>query len=262
MARAALAVDNARLYQQQLHAARALQRSLLPPTAPEIPGVEVASRYRAVGEGAEVGGDFYDVFETSDGAWAVVIGDVCGKGPEAAAVTGLARHTIRATAMHEDRPSVVLDQLNRAMLMQVADGRFCTVCYARLRLSEAGARLTICSAGHPLPLVLRADGSVETAGKPGRLLGVFPETKLSDHAVDLHPGDSMILYTDGVTEQAREGVQFGVERLEAVLESSAGGDADGIADAIERSVVTFGQVEVRDDVALLVLRIPPALGQS
>jgi PAS domain S-box-containing protein len=259
-ARAALAVDNARLYQQQLHAASALQRSLLPPALPEIPGIELASRYRAAGEATEVGGDFYDMFDAGNGSWAVVIGDVCGKGPEAAAVTGLARHTIRATAIHEDRPSAVLDQLNRAMLQQVPDGRFCTVCYARVRTAESGARVTVSSGGHPLPLVLRYDGAVETVGRPGRLLGVFPETGLSDQAVDLHRGDSMILFTDGVTEQVREGVPFGVERLEAAIQAAVGEDANGIADAIERAVFESGGSEARDDVAIVVLRIPPGGG--
>jgi len=256
-ARAALAVDNARLYQQQLHAASALQRSLLPPTLPKIPGMELASRYRAAGEATEVGGDFYDMFDAGNGSWAVVIGDVCGKGPEAAAVTGLARHTIRATAIHEDRPSAVLDQLNRAMLQQVPDGRFCTVCYARVRRADSGARVTVSSGGHPLPLVLRADGTVESVGRPGRLLGVFPETGLSDQVVDLHPGDSMILYTDGVTEQVRQGVPFGVERLEAAVRAAMGEDANGIVDAIERVVFESGRSEARDDVAIVVLRIPP-----
>jgi PAS domain S-box-containing protein len=256
-ARAALAVDNARLYQNQLHAASALQRSLLPPTLPEIPGIDIASRYRAAGEGTEVGGDFFDVFPTENGSWTVVIGDVCGKGPEAAAVTGLARNTIRATAMHEERPSAVLDQLNTAILQQVSDGRFCTVCYARIHQTEDGVRVTVCSGGHPLPLVLRADGAVETVGKPGRLLGVFPESLLSDQVVDLGPGDSMVLYTDGVTEQVRQGVPVGVERLGAAVQAAAGKDANGIVDAIERVVFESGRAEARDDVAIVVLRVPP-----
>jgi GAF domain-containing protein len=260
--RAALAVDNARLYQRQLHAANALQRSLLPPTLPEIPGIEIASRYRAAGEGTEVGGDFYDVFDTANDSWTVVIGDVCGKGPEAAAVTGLARHTIRATALHEDRPSVVLDQLNTAILQQVSDGRFCTVCYARIHPTEDGARVTVCSGGHPLPLVLRANGAVETVGKPGRLLGVFPESLLFDQVVDLGPGDSMVLYTDGVTEQVRQGVPVGVEQLGAAVQSAAGKDANGIVDAIERVVFESGRAVARDDVAIVVLRVPPRAERS
>jgi GAF domain-containing protein len=257
VARASLAVDNARLYDQQRGVARALQESLLPPTPPEIPGIDLAARYRAAGEGTEVGGDFYDVFETKSGSWAVVIGDVCGKGAEAAAVTGLARNTIRATAVHEDRPSIVLDQLNRAILEQVADGRFCTVCYARIRPNGQGARVTVCSGGHPLPLVLRVDGTLETAGKPGRLLGVFPETHVSDQVLELAPGDSLILYTDGVTEEVRESVHLGAERLAAAVQAVAGRDANGIADGIEQAVFGSRTGEARDDVAIVVVRIPP-----
>jgi GAF domain-containing protein len=257
VARAALALDNARLYQQQLHAARALQRSLLPQGPPRIPGIEISAQYRAAGEGIEVGGDFYDVFETRDEAWMVVVGDVCGKGPEAAAVTGLARHTIRATALHEDRPSAVLGELNRAMLEQVTDGRFCTVCCARVRWNDGGARVTVSSGGHPLPLILRAGGEVETAAKPGRLLGLFEETHLSDQVVNLGPGDAIIMYTDGVTEEARQGVHFGMQRLRDALAASAGGTADAILDGIQRAVFGSGHPEPRDDVAIVVLRIPP-----
>jgi GAF domain-containing protein len=257
IARASLAMDNARLFQLQRHVARVLQESLLPRTPPEIRGMDLATRYRAAGEGAEVGGDFYDAFETERGSWVVVVGDVCGKGAEAAAVTGLARNTIRATAMYEERPSAVLDQLNRAMIQQVADGRFCTVCYVRIRPNESGARVTVCSAGHPLPLVLRASGAVETAGRPGRLLGVFPETRLFDQPTDLRPGDAIILYTDGVTEEVRENVHLGPQRLAAAVRASAGQDANGIADSIEEAVFGSGRKAARDDVAIVVLRIPP-----
>src|SRR5207237_2894197 len=140
----------------QRHVARTLQESLLPQGTLAIPGLEVAVRYQAAGEGTDVGGDFYDVFEAREGAWALVIGDVCGKGPEAAAVTGLARHTIRATTLHEARPSRVLAMLNETIIRELSDERFCTVCCVRLRPGPDGARLTICSGGHPLPLILRA----------------------------------------------------------------------------------------------------------
>src|SRR5439155_23471108 len=127
--RAATAIDLARLYDERSRVARKLQESLLPPSLPEIPGLQVAVRYQAAGEGTEVGGDFYDVFATGDGAWAAVIGDVCGKGAEAAGLTGLARHTIRAVAMQERSPAAILGRLNEAMLDD--DDRFCTVCYVR-----------------------------------------------------------------------------------------------------------------------------------
>ena len=253
----AQAIDRARLYEEQSHVAHTLQKSLLPPNFPELRGFEIAARYRPAGHGIEVGGDFYDVFEAKDGTWAVVIGDVCGKGPEAAVLTALARYTVRAAAMHEDRPSRILGQLNEAVLRQVTDNRFCTVCYVRLRPDEAGARLTVCAGGHPLPLVLRANGALETAGRPGRLLGVFPEIDLTDDAADLGPGDALVLYTDGVTEEGRNGEHFGLERLGAAVRRATGRDAMGIVEAVEEAVVEFRPEAPADDMAILVVRVAP-----
>ena len=186
--RAAVAIEHARLYKEKSYTARILQQSLLPPRLPRIPGYEVAATYRPAGEGNEVGGDFYDVFNTAVLGWALVMGDVCGKGPEAAELTALARYTVRTAAMSQHKPSDILETLNEAILRQRSDSRFCTIAYALLEPVRDGARLDVCCGGHPLPLVLRADGSVETAGKPGLLLGVFPEPQLSDQRVDLRPG--------------------------------------------------------------------------
>ncbi|HEX2267034.1 MAG TPA: SpoIIE family protein phosphatase, partial [Actinomycetota bacterium] len=252
------AIERARLYEEQTHVADTLQKSLLPPNFPDMPGFEVAARYRPAGRGIEVGGDFYDLFEAKDGAWAVVIGDVCGKGPEAAVLTALARYTVRAAAMHEDRPSRILEQLNEAVLRQVTDNRFCTVCYVRLRPHEGGARLTVSAGGHPLPLLLRAGGGLETVGRPGRLLGVFPEVDLSDEAVDMRPGDALVLYTDGVTEEGRNGEHFGPERLGTAIRGAGGGDAMGIVEAVEEAVVEFRPEAPADDMAILVVRATPA----
>ncbi len=252
---AALAVDNGRLYQQQLHIARTLQETLLPPSLPEMTGMEVAARYRAAREGSEVGGDFYDVFETVEGGWVLVIGDVCGKGAEAAAVTGLARHTLRAAALQQRRPSKALAVLNETILRELADGRFCTVCYGLLRPGDGGVRLTTCSAGHPLPIVVRANGTLETIGKPGVILGVFEDLELSDHTVELCPGDSLVLYTDGVTERVSAGEVFGSSRLAEVLAASASLSAEEMANSIHRAVVEFGSETPRDDLALVVLRV-------
>ena len=165
-----------------------MQQSLLPPVLPSIAGVELAARYRPAGEGNEVGGDFYDVFATGRDDWAVVMGDVCGKGAAAAAVTALARYTLRAAAMQARKPSRVLATLNEALRRQQTDQRFCTVAYVRVRRVEQRIRATIACGGHPLPLILRANGRVETAGVPGTMLGFFDDPRLVDTAVDLDRG--------------------------------------------------------------------------
>ena len=198
--RCATAIDNARLYSDRAYIARTLQQSLLPVELPDIPGVETAARFRPTGEGNEVGGDFYDVFETGNRGWTVVMGDVCGKGPDAAAVTALARYTLRAAAMRERLPSRSLAVLNEALLRQRNDRRFCTVAAAYIEKLDHGARAGISSGGHPLPLLMRADGSVEQVGSHGTLLGVVPDPDLDDRAVTLEPGDALVFYTDGVIE--------------------------------------------------------------
>jgi serine phosphatase RsbU (regulator of sigma subunit) len=256
--RAAQAIDNARLHHRQSRTASALQRSLPPPRLPEIPGIETAARYRPAGEGNEVGGDFYDLFGRPAG-WAVAIGDVVGKGPEAAA---LARYTVRTAAMQEQEPSRVLSTLNAALLNQRSDGRFCTMAYGHLLptgLPTGGARLELCCGGHPLPLVLRAEGSVETAGEHGMLLGFYSDIPLYDQRVDLAEGDVVLFYTDGVTEaRGPEGELFGEERLAKLLASCAGRAAEEIAEEIDCGLSSFsGSTDRRDDVTFLVLRIAP-----
>jgi serine phosphatase RsbU (regulator of sigma subunit) len=253
-ARAGSAVDNARLYQEHTYISKTLQKSLLPPHLPEIPGVDVAARYHAAGEGYEVGGDFYDLFEVARGDWAILVGDVCGKGADAAATTALAPHTFRAAAMQARKPSRVLRTLNEAILR--AETRFCTTAYVRLRPNSTGAaRATIACGGHPLPLLLRADGRLEVAGKPGTLLGSFPEPELTDQTVDLRSGDVLVLYTDGVTEARSDHQTFGEDRLRAVLEARRGKSAAEIAAAIEEAALEFQQGRARDDIAVVVLRM-------
>ena len=252
--RAAVRIDNARLYEERDHTAKVLQRSLLPPSLPSIPHVELAARYLPVGEGNEVGGDFYDVFDCGDGNWAAAVGDVCGKGPEAAAVMGLARHTLRAVARFEHKPSALLRELNRALLEQSVEERFCTVCHLRLRPSRDHLRITLCSAGHPLPLLLRRDGRLSSVGEPGQLLGVLPEVSLVDSVVDLDPGDTLLIYTDGATEQRREAVA-GEKRLRDAFAASLGRDAEATAAGVEEALrAARGSSPQRDDVALLVIR--------
>lgn len=259
--RAALAVDNARLYGERTYVARTLQRSLLPPHLPDIPGLEVAAGFHAAGEGNEVGGDFYDLFRTGKDDWALVIGDVCGKGADAAAITALARYTLRGAAMQARKPSRVLAMLNEAMLNEAAsrphpDRWFCTVAYARVRPAREGVRLTIACGGHPLPLVLRGAGRVEKAGRPGTLLGMFPDPDLTDRVTHLAPGDAAVLYTDGVTEARAGNDVLGEDALRSLLESCGGLDAPAVAERVERAALDFQAGHPRDDIAVLVLRVP------
>ncbi|MFN2590477.1 MAG: GAF domain-containing protein [Actinomycetota bacterium] len=255
--RIALAMDNARLYHERSSTARTLQQTLLPPELPAIPGIELAALYRPSGEGNEIGGDFYDLFEAGDGSWGVVMGDVCGKGVDAASVTGLVRHTVRAVAMRERRPSTILATLNEALNRQSVGERFCTVCYVRVTTNGRQARLTVSSGGHPLPIVLRAGGETEAVGRPGTLLGVFPEPALTDSAVDLAPGDALVLYTDGLTEERNGHEMFGEGRLHEALASAAGLDAQGIANILVEAVHRFRPEAPRDDLAVLALRVTP-----
>ncbi len=252
--RAALALDNARLYEERDHVARTLQRSLLPGALPDVPGVDLAGRYVAAGEGNEVGGDFYDCFDTGGGDWALVIGDVCGKGAEAATLTALARYTLRAAAQHTRRPQTVLLELNEALLRQQLGYRFCTVLYASLTPREGRVEVRLATGGHPLPWVLRASGEVETAGSPGSLLGILDDPEISEHAFELGPGDALVLVTDGVTEATAADRATGPGRLAALLAGHAGEDAAAIAEAVERDALESQGGAVRDDVAVLVAR--------
>jgi PAS domain S-box-containing protein len=252
--RAALALDNARLYAERDQVARTLQRSLLPAELPRIPGVELAARYLAAGEGNEVGGDFYDCFPTGGGDWAVVIGDVCGKGAEAATLTALARYTLRAAAQHTRRPQVVLRELNEAMLRQRLDYRFCTVLYAAVTPREGRVSACVATGGHPLPFVVRAGGQVETAGSPGTLLGIVDSPDITEQAVELAPGDALVLFTDGVSEATPDDRIAGPGRLATFLAGCAGAAAAAIAEGVERDAVAAQGGLARDDVAVLVVR--------
>ena len=255
--RCALAADNARLYRDRSEIARVLQRSLLPPLLPEIPGVEVGAEYLSVGESSVVGGDFYDLINTVEDGWICAIGDVRGKGVEAASVTALARYTIRAITMKDDRPSEVLAALNEAMLRQLPEDRFCTAACLRLEPEDgsAGVGVDVSCAGHPPPLLVRTDGTVEEVGLSGRVLGVFPDAELGDSSLRLMPGDALVLYTDGITEaRSPDGGFFGEDRLRRLLGSYAGCDAVTFAERIKEEVLDFQEGDLRDDLAVLVLR--------
>jgi PAS domain S-box-containing protein len=252
--RAGLSVDNARLYTERSAIAHTLQAELLPSRLPAIPGVRVAVRYRAAGELNEVGGDFYDVFERRGGGWAFEIGDVSGKGAEAAAVTALARHTVRTASLQPATPSDLLSTLNHALLVQRAGSEFCTVCLACLTLDER-ATLTVALGGHPPALVLRAGGSVEAVGDPGTLLGVFADPELHEVDSPLHPGDTVLLYTDGVTEAGPAGEEIGEEGLTELLAGLRGLSPDEIVDAVEQAAVEAQEGKPRDDIALVAFAL-------
>ena len=261
--RCAIAIENSRLFGERAYIAKTLQESLLPAELPEIPGIQTAARFRAAGEGNDVGGDFYDIFETGGRGWTVLIGDVCGKGPDAAAVTALARYTLRAAAMRERLPSRSLELLNEALLRQRGDRRFCTVGYAYLEsLEGGGARVGFASGGHPLPVLLRADGSVEWLGEHGTLLGVVPDPRLVDRAEVLAPGDALVFYTDGVIEAGGADLALGEAGLSEVVGACAGQDAEGIAACVEAAALEAQDGSPRDDIAVVVIRVDPASGAN
>jgi integral membrane sensor domain MASE1 len=253
---AAVITERRRAEEEVEHIAGTLQESLLPSHLPVIPGIETAVDFRPAGKEHLVGGDFYDLFPRDDGSWAVIVGDVLGKGATAAATTGLARYTLRAAAVSESRPSRILGLLNDALRRQSPD-QSCTVACGRLEVNAAdGARMTLAVGGHPLPLVLRSDGRVEPLGQPGTMLGVLANPRLVDHTSDLAPGDALVLYTDGLTDAYAPGRIVRRASLVAALESCAGRSASEIASDLQGAVLAPGEAEPRDDVVLLVLRIP------
>ncbi|HEV2756138.1 MAG TPA: SpoIIE family protein phosphatase [Actinomycetota bacterium] len=253
--RAAVAIDNARLFQERTHVARTLQKSLLPPNLPEIPGIDLAARYEPAGEGNEVGGDFFDVFRWGRRRWALVIGDVSGKGPDAAAVTGLARHTLRAAALAQRSPSAILGVLNEALLADGPREKFSTVVFATLEMTDDGVCLTAASGGHPPPLVLRKDGQLEELAAPGTLIGVFPDVELADQFTYLEPGDTVVFYTDGVTDIPGIEDESSSLLVETFVRSASIHDPRAIADDIVRRAVEVQNGTPRDDIALIVLRV-------
>ncbi|MEA2449179.1 MAG: hypothetical protein QOG63_1111 [Thermoleophilaceae bacterium] len=257
--RCALALDNSRLYEERSRIARTLQASLLPPLLPDLPGLDVAARFRAAGAGIEVGGDFYDLFELGDAGWAVAIGDVCGKGTGAAAVTALARYTVRAAAMRQEDPSQILALLNTALLTQRDDRRFATVLFGRLASNghDGSVSFEFSSGGHPLPLLLSGNGGGgREVGAPGTLLGIVGDPALGDHEVTLGPGDAVVLYTDGVTDAgAPEHVWTPLE-LAAAVGPTKGLGADAIAELMLRAALDATDAEPRDDIAIIVLKVP------
>jgi sigma-B regulation protein RsbU (phosphoserine phosphatase) len=236
--------------------ADALQRSLLPPHLPAIPGVDLGAAYRAGSEGSVVGGDFYDVFALGAGRWGIAIGDVRGKGPDAASLTALVRYAIRTAAVRETSSSAVLGVVNEALLRDTLEEDFCTAIYATLDVGSGAPVMQLAVGGHPLPLLVSGDGGVTCAGRAGTLLGAVAHPDLHDDEIALAPRDLLLLYTDGVIEaQTRDG-RLGVDGLSALLAWCARLDAGAVARRIE-ALVDPPTRRISDDVALLAVRAQP-----
>ncbi len=260
--RIAEALENTWLTDQQRTIAGTLQAALLPPRLPEIDGASVAVRYWAAGTATEVGGDFYDVFAVDDHRWAIVIGDVCGTGPNAAAVTAIARHTIRAAATHGADHHDVLAWVNDALHAGNRD-LFCTATYSTLeRIDGDTWRFISVAGGHPLPMVITADGSATTVGRPGTLLGVLPEIQTTAGEILLHPGDTLIFHTDGVTD-VRPPYELDPENVTSMAIEAAAGSrtADDVANRLGIAIHRVLPIPDRhDDVALVVVHILQPFG--
>jgi len=255
--RAGAAVENARLYRARSAIAQTLQASLLPPMLPEVPGFEAGALYQAAGEDHEVGGDFYDLFATSEDHWFAVIGDVCGKGAEAAAVTALVRYTIRAAAARRHSPAAILRWVNEVMLGENST-RFCTVAIAHLDRTRGAAHLTVAVGGHPAPVVARADGHVGELPVEGTLLGLVEDPNLTDVTTELAPGETILLYTDGVTEAAAPHRVWEPADLAEVAARVDGHGAQDLVDHVAKVALSGLSTRPRDDVAMLALRLLPS----
>lgn len=262
------ALDHALLFEEQVRTSSTLEHSLLPEAILPIPNLEVATRYLAAAEGHAVGGDFYDVMLVPDGRAVLIVGDVQGKGVEAATLTSAARHTLRVAALGGATPAEMLRQLNDALLYGqaerlVATGgepsiRFVTVAVVELTPTSLGFRAVVASGGHPPPLVIRPAGTVEQIHVDGVLLGVFADARYAERCVELGLSDVVVLYTDGVTEQRAapdlfNEVQLG--RLVRNMRTAQQVDADAAAQLILDTVVSLSPREVRDDIALVVARV-------
>lgn len=240
--------------------AEALQAGLLPPRPPAVPGMELASRYQAGEVGLRIGGDFYDVFRLGANDWGFVVGDVCGKGSRAASLTALARWTVRAAAVHSFLPSAVLGHLNTVLVGDAGsfdDDHFCSAVFGRVELDTCGAWVTLASAGHPRPIVVRRAGWIDVRGHVGLPLGMFANPSLADDRVGLGPGDALIICTDGITEARQDRSElFGDEALAELLLDSSRDTAEVVAARIMDAAASFAGGHLRDDVAVLVLRVP------
>jgi serine phosphatase RsbU (regulator of sigma subunit) len=259
----AIALNRAQLFERERDISQTLQASLLPRELPRIPGLDLAAELQAGTQGLDVGGDFYDAFAIGPGAWGIAIGDVCGKGVDAAALTALARHTVRAAAMGGASPGEVLLALNRAVLSEGRLGQFLTGIYARLRARPDGAfAVTLACGGHPPPVVLRADGAAGPLECSGTLLGVLEDPHLEESEAILAPGDTLMLYTDGMTEAAApERTMSAAEVADLLRAARASRARDTASDALA-AVARMAGGALRDDVAVLVAQALSTEGRT
>ena len=258
---AGLALDNARLFAEQVEVARALQRTLLPSELPYVPGVELAARYRAAGRSNQAGGDFYDVFAAGEGEWALVIGDVVGKGAEAAAITALVRATLQAAVLHGDDAESALHLVDEA-LRRRPQIQFCSAIHGRVRPQPGGdVEVQLLTGGHPPPLIRRGDGEVEALELTGTLLGVTPDPQFGEATVRLRPGDALLLYTDGAIELRGGHPWRGEQALRDTLGAAVDGRLGELVERVEHNALVLSGGELRDDLALLAVCAAPPDGQ-
>jgi phosphoserine phosphatase RsbU/P len=260
--RAALALDNARIHAERRAIAQALQRSLLPPALPQVDGIEFGAEYVPTGEGVDVGGDFYDVMALDDGAWLVVVGDVSGKGVQAATVTGLVRDVTRVL-VRDGRPlPEALGRLNET-LVERGGGRFCTLVLAAVTpRSDGQLDVSLYLAGHDRPILLHADGRTSLVGDCGTALGLLGKVSSPRAKVSMAPGDTLVFYTDGVTERRRGPELYGVERLRAEAATLAGFPAEVVAARLRAAALNFSAEVPRDDIAIFALRNDVAMPEG
>ncbi len=231
--------------------AETLQSSLLPPALPDVPGLELSASYRAASTGIDVGGDFYDVFRTSD-AWVLAIGDVCGKGAKAATATSLVRYTLRGAAMETDDPAEMLSAINQTLIL---DKKLtATLLLARFSPSAEGHVVEITTAGHPLPRLIAPDGPVRQIGTPGTLLGAFSDADWPVEHQAFQPGHILVAYTDGVTEARRSDEFFGEAGLDGFIADRVSANSEILAHEIADAAVRFQNGSPQDDIATLVVR--------
>jgi len=254
----AVAIRVDRMFRHRSEVAETLQASLLPGRLPtEVPGLEFGATYIGATQSQEISGDFYDVFKTPDG-WALAVGDVCGKGQDAAAVTAAARHAIRALAHEKTSPADVLAAANDVLVAGDYGERFVTAKLAFLRKSGHRVQVRLGSAGHPGPAIVRADGRVEIVEAGGLPLGLFEDARPNETNLDLAAGDLLFFYTDGVTEARSAEQEFFEERLADSLAASASRSAPDTVRAVQELVTAFSQGELRDDVTILAVKVGPA----